>query len=127
MACMILGIIFFGILLGSIAEALQHMSKESERVARYRARMEVVDKWMAKRRLPVKLRSRIGHYYAEARLPSNRAHLCGEFLCRERHANSCRASGTTTLRRGWPPPRPARVRGGAFVRETACGHLPLCT
>jgi hypothetical protein len=69
MACMILGIIFFGILLGSIAEALQHMSKESERVARYRARMEVVDKWMAKRRLPLKLRSRIGHYYAEARRP----------------------------------------------------------
>jgi len=77
MACMILGIIFFGILLGSIAEALQHMSKESERVARYRARMEVVDKWMAKRRLPLKLRSRIGHYYAEARARAARGVLGG--------------------------------------------------
>ena len=47
----------------------QHMSKESQRVARYRARMETVDKWMAKRRLPLKLRSRIGHYYAEVSLP----------------------------------------------------------
>ena len=46
----------------------QHMSKESQRVARYRARMETVDKWMAKRRLPLKLRSRIGHYYAEVNL-----------------------------------------------------------
>ncbi len=46
---------------------VQHMSKESQRVARYRTRMEVVDKWMAKRRLPLKLRSRIGHYYAEVR------------------------------------------------------------
>ena len=45
--------------------AVQHMSKESQRVARYRTRMEVVDKWMAKRHLPLKLRSRIGHYYAE--------------------------------------------------------------
>ena len=36
-------------------------------MARYRARMEVVDKWMAKRHLPLKLRSRIGHYYAEVR------------------------------------------------------------
>lgn len=41
------------------------MSKESQRVARYRTRMDSVDKWMAKRRLPLKLRSRIGHYYAE--------------------------------------------------------------
>ena len=36
-------------------------------MARYRTRMEVVDKWMAKRHLPLKLRSRIGHYYAEVR------------------------------------------------------------
>ena len=46
---------------------MQHMSKESQRVARYRTRMETVDKWMAKRHLPLKLRSRIGHYYAEVR------------------------------------------------------------
>ena len=43
----------------------QDLNKESKRIARYRARMEAVDKWMSKRSLPKGLRQRIGHYYQE--------------------------------------------------------------
>ena len=46
----------------------QDLNKESKRIARYRARMESVDKWMSRRHLPKSLRSRIGHHYQEARL-----------------------------------------------------------
>ena len=45
-------------------------------MARYRTRMEVVDKWMAKRHLPLKLRSRIGHYYAEVRSCQTQSATC---------------------------------------------------
>ena len=45
--------------------ACQDLNKESKRIARYRARMEAVDKWMSKRSLPKGLRHRIGHYYQE--------------------------------------------------------------
>ncbi|BDA50689.1 probable potassium/sodium hyperpolarization-activated cyclic nucleotide-gated channel [Coccomyxa sp. Obi] len=65
MFCMIAGIIFFGILLGSIAEALTDLNKESKRIAKYRARMESVDKWMGKRGLSKKLRHLIGQHYQE--------------------------------------------------------------
>jgi hypothetical protein len=46
---------------------LQDLNKESKRIARYRSRMEAVDKWMSKRSLPKGLRTRIGQYYQEAR------------------------------------------------------------
>ncbi|CAL8463823.1 g3357 [Coccomyxa elongata] len=65
MFCMIAGIIFFGILLGSIAEALTDLNKESKRIAKFRSRMENVDKWMGKRGLPTRLRMRIGQHYQE--------------------------------------------------------------
>ena len=45
--------------------ALQDLNKESKRIARYRARMEAVDKWMGRRHLPKSLRARIGHHYQE--------------------------------------------------------------
>ncbi|CAL8465088.1 g4623 [Coccomyxa elongata] len=65
MFCMIAGIIFFGILLGSIAEALTDLNKESKRIAKYRTRMESVDKWMGKRGLSKKLRHLIAQHYQE--------------------------------------------------------------
>ena len=46
-------------------EIMQDLNKESKRIARYRARMESVDKWMGKRHLPKSLRARIGHHYQE--------------------------------------------------------------
>lgn len=46
---------------------MQDLNKESKRIARYRSRMESVDKWMSKRSLPKGLRMRIGQYYQEAR------------------------------------------------------------
>ena len=46
----------------------QDLNKESKRIARYRARMEQVDKWMSRRHLPKSLRSRIGHHYQEVSL-----------------------------------------------------------
>jgi len=46
-------------------EIMQDLNKESKRIARYRARMESVDKWMGKRHLPKSLRTRIGHHYQE--------------------------------------------------------------
>ena len=50
-----------------IPAPLQDLNKESKRIARYRARMDSVDKWMSKRHLPKSLRSRIGHHYQEVR------------------------------------------------------------
>lgn len=55
-------------LTGIMGCLLQDLNKESKRIARYRARMEQVDKWMSRRHLPKSLRSRIGHHYQEVRL-----------------------------------------------------------
>ena len=54
----------------------QDLNKESKRIARYRTRMEAVDKWMSKRSLPKGLRHRIGHYYQEVRLLPYHTYLC---------------------------------------------------
>ena len=54
----------------------QDLNKESKRIARYRARMEQVDKWMSRRHLPKSLRSRIGHHYQEVRLSLSPAEVC---------------------------------------------------
>ena len=53
---------------------MQDLNKESKRIARYRARMDAVDKWMGKHHLPKSLRTRIGHHYQEVNLchPSKR-------------------------------------------------------
>ena len=53
--------------MGGMACLAQDLNKESKRIARYRARMESVDKWMSRRHLPKSLRSRIGHHYQEVR------------------------------------------------------------
>ena len=47
---------------------MQDLNKESKRIARYRARMDAVDKWMGKHHLPKSLRTRIGHHYQEVKL-----------------------------------------------------------
>ena len=48
-----------------ISAFAQDLNKESKRIARYRARMDSVDKWMGKHHLPKSLRTRIGHHYQE--------------------------------------------------------------
>jgi hypothetical protein len=47
----------------------QELSKDHKRIARFRTRMEAVDKWMAKRSLPKGLRQRIAVYYQDVRAP----------------------------------------------------------
>lgn len=53
------------------------MSESRERLlySCCRARMEAVDKWMAKRHLPHSLRHRIGQHYQEVRRPTDASHL----------------------------------------------------
>ncbi|KAK9807740.1 hypothetical protein WJX72_007807 [[Myrmecia] bisecta] len=71
--CMLVGLVFFGLLLGAIADAMQRVSKDAHQAALFRGRMDAVDKWMRKRHLPRKLRQRIGAYYAEEWLSHNEA------------------------------------------------------
>ncbi|KAK9809148.1 hypothetical protein WJX72_010205 [[Myrmecia] bisecta] len=59
------GIMFFGILLGSIGEMLQRASKDARRAQIYREKMEAVDAWVAKRKIPKRIRHKIRAYYAE--------------------------------------------------------------
>ena len=44
---------------------VQRLSKDAKQAVLFRGRMESVDKWMAQRKLPHRLRSRIANYYAE--------------------------------------------------------------
>ena len=46
---------------------VQELSKDHKRIARFRTRMEAVDKWMAKRSLPKGLCQRIAVYYQDVR------------------------------------------------------------
>ncbi|KAK9804836.1 hypothetical protein WJX72_007920 [[Myrmecia] bisecta] len=71
--CMLVGLVFFGLLLGAIADAMQRVSEGAHQAALFRGRMDAVDKWMRKRNLPRKLRQRIGAYYAEEWLSHNEA------------------------------------------------------
>lgn len=68
----------------------QDLNKESKRIARYRARMEAVDKWMSKRSLPKGLRQRIGQYYQEARGLSSLLHARRSLI--QQHGCSCRTA-----------------------------------
>ena len=56
----------------------QDLSKDHKQIARFRSRMEAVDKWMSKRSLPKKLRERIAHYYQDVRTPRMQPAPCTE-------------------------------------------------
>ncbi|DBA74007.1 hypothetical protein WJX77_011223 [Trebouxia sp. C0004] len=61
----IMGVLFFGILLGSITSLLQRASKELQEAEMFREKMSSVQTWMARLKLPRDLRAKIRAYYAE--------------------------------------------------------------
>ena len=67
-AVFIVGILFFGILLGSIGEILQRATKSARRAALFREKMAAVEAWLRLRAFPKSLRNSIRAYYAEVRI-----------------------------------------------------------
>ncbi|KAA6417271.1 MAG: cyclic nucleotide-binding [Trebouxia sp. A1-2] len=64
----LMGVLFFGILLGSITSLLQastRASKELQEAEMFRDKMSSVQTWMARLKLPRDLRAKIRAYYAE--------------------------------------------------------------
>ena len=61
----LLGVLIFGVLLGSITELLSRASRLSRRAALFRQKMVGVNDYMGKRKMPRKIRNRIKSYYAE--------------------------------------------------------------
>ncbi|KAK9797413.1 hypothetical protein WJX73_008201 [Symbiochloris irregularis] len=62
---MIVGILFFGILLGSIGDMLQRATKSARKAAILRDKMANVENWLRNRMFPKALRNSIRAYYAE--------------------------------------------------------------
>ena len=50
------GIIFFGVLIGSLTQLLQRASKDARKAQLYREKMESVEGWLRGRRFPARLR-----------------------------------------------------------------------
>ncbi|KAK9836539.1 hypothetical protein WJX74_002745 [Apatococcus lobatus] len=65
LAVELLGVLIFGVLLGSITELLSRASRLSRRAALFRQKMVGVNDYMGKRKMPRKIRNRIKSYYAE--------------------------------------------------------------
>ena len=55
-----------GLLLSTINQLLRESSRNAQRVAALRAKMNSVEAWMGKMALPSRLRRRIKSFYAEA-------------------------------------------------------------
>ena len=52
----LLGIIFFGVLIGSLTQLLQRASKDARKAQLYREKMESVEAWLRARHFPARLR-----------------------------------------------------------------------
>lgn len=61
----LMGVLFFGILLGSITSLLQRASAEVKDAQMFHDKMTAVEKWMTQGHLPHELRIRIRRYYAQ--------------------------------------------------------------
>ncbi|KAA6419227.1 MAG: cation channel family, partial [Trebouxia sp. A1-2] len=61
----ITGVLFFGILLGSITSLLQRASQEVKDAQMFREKMTSVSEWMGRVKLPRELKTKIRAYYAE--------------------------------------------------------------
>ncbi|KAL0047426.1 hypothetical protein WJX82_003095 [Trebouxia sp. C0006] len=61
----ITGVLFFGILLGSITSLLQRASQEVKDAQMFREKMASVSEWMGRVKLPRELKTKIRAYYAE--------------------------------------------------------------
>ncbi|KAK9814109.1 hypothetical protein WJX72_000796 [[Myrmecia] bisecta] len=67
----IIGICFFGIFLGAIADLLQSSSREGRRSSMFRGKIANVRRWMKKKQLPQRLREIITSYYGEVWVRQN--------------------------------------------------------
>ncbi|DBA70723.1 TPA: hypothetical protein ACH3X2_012094 [Trebouxia sp. C0005] len=62
---MLAGVVFFGILIGSLGEIVQHASTRARQAQMFRRKFEDVETWMRMRRLPKYTQKKIRNYYAE--------------------------------------------------------------
>ncbi|KAL3152951.1 hypothetical protein ABBQ38_011980 [Trebouxia sp. C0009 RCD-2024] len=62
---MLAGVVFFGILIGSLGEIVQHASTRARQAQMFRRKFEDVETWMRMRRLPRGTQKKIRNYYAE--------------------------------------------------------------
>lgn len=56
---MLAGVVFFGILIGSLGEIVQHASTRARQAQMFRRKFEDVEAWMRMRRLPKHTQKRI--------------------------------------------------------------------
>ncbi len=94
----LLGVLIFGVLLGSITELLSRASRLSRRAALFRQKMVGVNDYMNKRKMPRRIKNRIKSYYAEVRPRCDRAVLA---------ACDAMVTGTSGTRAGFIMPRQA--------------------
>lgn len=59
----LIGIIFFGVIIGSLTQLLQRASKDVRKAQLYREKMEHVDRWLRSRRFSNKLRVRLDFFH----------------------------------------------------------------
>lgn len=62
---MLVGVMFFGLVIGSLGELLRSASEAARQAAMYRCKMEDVEAWMRRRHLPADIRREIATYYAD--------------------------------------------------------------
>ena len=63
---MLAGVVFFGILIGSLGEIVQHASTRARQAQMFRRKFEDVEAWMRMRRLPKYTQKKIRYAAAEA-------------------------------------------------------------
>ena len=63
---MLAGVVFFGILIGSLGEIVQHASTRARQAQMFRRKFEDVEAWMRMRRLPKYTQKKIRYVDAEA-------------------------------------------------------------
>ena len=56
MLVFLVGVIFFGVLIGSVTQLLQTASRDARKVQSYREKMNTVEDWIKKRHFPASLR-----------------------------------------------------------------------
>ncbi|KAK9809917.1 hypothetical protein WJX72_001723 [[Myrmecia] bisecta] len=67
----VIGVCFFGVFLGSIAELLENSSREGQRSGLFREKIATARRWMDKKRLAPRLRQIITAYYGEVWVRQN--------------------------------------------------------
>jgi len=65
MVMMLLGVMFFGFLIGAVGEYLESASSNAQSGRLFRSKMEGVDRWMEARNLPRKTRAQITQHFSD--------------------------------------------------------------